>query len=101
MKTQLFLRPKLKHPGAKEKFLQKNIGKFDSQPSRNREIKCFKCLGTRYIASQFPNKHTMILREDREVETKEEADEESKQSLGEENEGVEYPVVGDLQQGEL
>ena len=45
-------------------------GKFDSQPSRNREVKCFKYLGTRHIASQCPNKRTMILREDGEVETK-------------------------------
>ena len=45
-------------------------GKFDSQPSKNREVKCFKCLGTWHIASQCPNKRTMILREDGEVELK-------------------------------
>ena len=38
----------------------------------------------------------MILREDGEVKTEEEYDEEPKQSSGEENEEVEYPVTGDL-----
>ena len=28
-----------------------NQGKSDSQPTRNRDIKCFNCLGTSYIAS--------------------------------------------------
>ena len=38
----------------------------------------------------------MILRGDGEAETKRETDEESKQSLKEENEGVEYPIIEDL-----
>ena len=46
--------------------------------------------------SQCPNRHTMILREDGEVETEGESDEEPKQSLGEEYEEVEYPITGDL-----
>ena len=49
-----------------------------------------------HIASQCPNECIMILRGDGKVETEGETDEESKQSVGEENEGMEYPVVGDL-----
>uniref|UniRef100_A0A2N9H3C7 CCHC-type domain-containing protein n=1 Tax=Fagus sylvatica TaxID=28930 RepID=A0A2N9H3C7_FAGSY len=32
-----------------------NKPKVESQPSRNRDIKCFKCLGSGHIASQCPN----------------------------------------------
>ncbi|XP_027337972.1 uncharacterized protein LOC113851629 [Abrus precatorius] len=38
-----------------------------SSTSRHREIKCFKCLGKGHIASQCPNKKTMILRENGEI----------------------------------
>ena len=64
----------------KKKEQVPNIHKveFDSQLSRNREVKCFKCLGRRHIASQCPNKRTMILREDGEVETEGESDEKPK-----------------------
>ena len=47
-------------------------GKLDSQ------TKCFKCLGRGHIASQCPNRHTMILMEDGGFEYEEEASEESK-----------------------
>ena len=67
-------------------------GNFDSQPSRTRDVKCFKCLGKGHIVSQCLNRCTMILREDGEVKTEGKSDEEPKQSLGEDNEGVEYPV---------
>uniref|UniRef100_A0A2N9GIN0 Reverse transcriptase RNase H-like domain-containing protein n=1 Tax=Fagus sylvatica TaxID=28930 RepID=A0A2N9GIN0_FAGSY len=32
-----------------------NKPKVESQPSQNRDIKCFKCLGSGHIASQYPN----------------------------------------------
>ncbi|KAI9184845.1 hypothetical protein LWI28_001652 [Acer negundo] len=40
-----------------------NQGKSDSQPYRNRDIKCFKCLGAGHIASQCPNKRVMVLKD--------------------------------------
>ena len=49
-----------------------------------------------HIASQFPNRRTMILRKDGKIEIEGEYDEEPKQSLKEDNEEVEYPVTGDL-----
>ncbi|GKV18389.1 hypothetical protein SLEP1_g28784 [Rubroshorea leprosula] len=49
-----------------------------------------------HVASQCPNKHTMILREDGEIETKGESDDESMPPLEDANDGVEYAVDGEL-----
>ncbi|KAL2225684.1 UNVERIFIED_CONTAM: hypothetical protein Sindi_2956500, partial [Sesamum indicum] len=40
--------------------------------SRNRDIKCFKCQGRGHIASECPNRRTMIFNNHGELETKEE-----------------------------
>ena len=50
-----------------------NKGKNKSQ-THNRDIKCFRCLGVGHIASQCPNKRTMIACVDGEVETESEED---------------------------
>ncbi|KAH9716982.1 Endonuclease [Citrus sinensis] len=71
-------------------------GKSDSQHSRNRDIKCFKCLGIGHIASQCPNKRVMILRDDGDVETESESDDDPMPPLEDANDGVEYPVDGKL-----
>uniref|UniRef100_A0A2N9GLL5 Reverse transcriptase n=1 Tax=Fagus sylvatica TaxID=28930 RepID=A0A2N9GLL5_FAGSY len=44
-----------------------NKPKIESQPSQNRDIKCFKCLGSGHIASQCPNRRVMIMRDNGEV----------------------------------
>ena len=36
-------------------------GKAETQSSRNRDIKCFKCLGLGHITSQCPNMRVMVL----------------------------------------
>ncbi|XP_035551062.1 uncharacterized protein LOC118349658, partial [Juglans regia] len=51
-----------------------NKPKVESQPSRNRDIKCFKCLGSGHIASQCPNRRVMIMRDNGEVMTESEDD---------------------------
>ncbi|KAK4567280.1 hypothetical protein RGQ29_003193 [Quercus rubra] len=50
-----------------------NKGKNESQ-TRNRDITCFRCLGVGHIASQCPNKRTMIAHINGEVETESEGD---------------------------
>ncbi|GKV47145.1 hypothetical protein SLEP1_g54065 [Rubroshorea leprosula] len=50
----------------------------------------------RHVASQHPNKHTMILREDGEIEIKGESDDESMPPLEDANDGVEYAIDGEL-----
>ena len=43
-------------------------GKSESQSTRDRDIKCFKCLGKGHIAFQCPNQNVMLARDNREVE---------------------------------
>ena len=71
-------------------------GKYDSQHSRNRDIKCFICLGIGHIASQCPNKRAMILRDDSDIETQSESDDDSMPPLKDTNDGIEYLVDGKL-----
>ncbi|KAL5834696.1 hypothetical protein ACOSQ4_014193 [Xanthoceras sorbifolium] len=72
-----------------------NQGKSDSQPTRNRDIKCFKCLGAGHIASQCPNKRVMVLKDDGGIESEGESDGESMPPL-EDAGDFEYPVGGEL-----
>ncbi|XP_059446591.1 uncharacterized protein LOC132178154, partial [Corylus avellana] len=72
-----------------------NKGKTESQ-TRNCDIKFFRCLGVGYIASQCPNKRTMIALVDGEVETKSEGDDDQMPSLEDAfDDDVEYPVEGE------
>lgn len=70
----------------------KEKGNPTSQTNRNRDIKCFRCLGTGHIASQCPNKRVMVMRENGEVET-EDDDCDSMPSL-EDASDCEYAVDG-------
>ncbi|GKV06998.1 hypothetical protein SLEP1_g18810 [Rubroshorea leprosula] len=70
--------------------------KTDNTQGRTQDIKCFRCLGRGHVASQCPNKHTMILREDGEIETEGEFDDGSMPPLEDANDGVEYAVDGEL-----
>ncbi|GKV30793.1 hypothetical protein SLEP1_g39569 [Rubroshorea leprosula] len=53
-------------------------------------------IAMRHVASQCPNKHMMILREDGEIETEGESNDESMPPLEDVNDGVEYAVDGEL-----
>ncbi|GKV11601.1 hypothetical protein SLEP1_g22845 [Rubroshorea leprosula] len=80
---------KSKDVGSSEK------SKTNNMQGRNRDIKCFRCLGRGHIVSQCPNKHTMILKEDGEIETEDESDDDSMPSLEDTNDGMEYAVDGE------
>ena len=67
-----FLKSKTEPPKRREEVPSVNKGKTESQ-TRNRDIKCFCCLGVGHIASQCPNKRSMIARVDGEVETESES----------------------------
>ncbi|XP_052874540.1 uncharacterized protein LOC108481594 [Gossypium arboreum] len=67
----------------------------ESSTARSRDIKCFKCLGRGHIASQCPNRHTMVIRVDGEIETEDE-EENDAESNSEVEEDLEQPVEGEL-----
>ena len=72
-----------------------NKGKNESQTC-NHDIKCFRCLGVGHIASQCPNKMTMIPCIDGDVETESEGDDDQIPSLKDAcDDNVEYPVEGE------
>ncbi|KAL4334521.1 hypothetical protein GQ457_07G006360 [Hibiscus cannabinus] len=50
-------------------------GKQQVQPERSRDILCFKCLGRGHIASQCPNRRTMMLLDAGEIESESDEDE--------------------------
>ena len=61
-------------------------GKQNAQPERperSRDIQCFKCLGRGHIASQCPNRKTMLMLENGEIES--ESDNEEHEPLHEED----------------
>jgi hypothetical protein len=64
---------KTEPPKRRDEIPNVSKGKTESQ-TRNHDIKCFRCLGVSHIASQCPNKRTMIARVDREVETESEGE---------------------------
>jgi hypothetical protein len=74
-----------------------NKPKVESQPSRNRDIKCFKCLGSGHIASQCPNRQVMIMRDNGEVMTESEDDSDGMPELvdASDDDEVVYPVTGE------
>uniref|UniRef100_A0A2N9HBM8 CCHC-type domain-containing protein n=1 Tax=Fagus sylvatica TaxID=28930 RepID=A0A2N9HBM8_FAGSY len=74
-----------------------NKPKVESQPSRNRDIKCFKCLSLGHIASQCPNRQVMIMRDNGEVMTESENDSDGMPELvdASDDDGVVYPVTGE------
>jgi hypothetical protein len=68
------------------------IGKSVSQPSRDRDVKCFKCLGKGHIASQCPNRKVMLTRDNGEVESE---SEEMPPLVDCSDEEIAYPVEGE------
>jgi hypothetical protein len=63
---------KAKPPKAKKDTHTDGKGKSESQSPRDRDIKCFECLGKGHIASQCPNRKVILTRDNGEVESESE-----------------------------
>ncbi|KAA3480579.1 Retrovirus-related Pol polyprotein from transposon 17.6 [Gossypium australe] len=63
-------------PGKSNKpMVESSKGKaVESFPNRSRDIKCFKCLRRGHFASQCPNRSTMVVRANGEIESEEETE---------------------------
>jgi hypothetical protein len=87
---------KAEPPKGKDEETTNNKPKVDFQPSRNKDIKCCKCLGSGHIMSQCPNKRVMVMRDNGEVMTDSEDDSDEMPELvdASDDDGVEYPVEG-------
>jgi len=78
----------------KSKESPKSLGKdVSTRQTCSRNIQCFKCLGRGHIASQCPNRRTMILRGRDKYSSQD--DESSRGEEKEESEGA-YPYEGEL-----
>jgi hypothetical protein len=82
---------KAEPPNAKTDAYMDWKGKSESQPTRNRDIKCFKCLGKGHIASQCPNRKVMLTRDNGEVESERE---EMPPLVDCSDEEIAYPIEG-------
>ncbi|RDY04215.1 hypothetical protein CR513_12112, partial [Mucuna pruriens] len=80
--------------GSHFKAVDSKKNQIEVNPSKNRNIKCFKCLKRGHIVSQCLNKRTMIMKDNGEVEIKEEFDNDLMSFLKDDNE--ELPHDGDL-----
>ncbi|XP_042448962.1 uncharacterized protein LOC122033873 [Zingiber officinale] len=79
---------------AKTQPSNKDRGNSSSQPQRNRDIKCFRCLGSGHIASQCPNKRSMIILDNGEIKTEEEDEGNESTPSVEDTSDVELAVDG-------
>ncbi|XP_048228809.1 uncharacterized protein LOC125369769 [Ricinus communis] len=77
----------------------KDTSKPEINKEKNRDIKCFKCLGRGHIASQCPNKRAMVARDHGEIETASEEsdnDDEIPQLEDGSDDCIEGPTGGEL-----
>ncbi|KAL4336127.1 hypothetical protein GQ457_07G006400 [Hibiscus cannabinus] len=74
-------------------------GKQSMHPTpqeRSRDIQCFKCLGRGHVASQCPNRRTMLLRENGDIESESEEDEPIHLVEDTEDDDLEEPETGKI-----
>jgi len=63
-----FVPSRIKTPKAKVDVPIGAKGKFETQPKRTRDVKCFRCQGHVYYALECPNKRIMMIRDNGDME---------------------------------
>jgi len=88
---------KAEPPKAKKDAYTDGKGKSESQPTRGRDIKCFKCLRKGHIASQYSYRRVMHTRDNREVEFESEKSESKEMPPLVDciDEEIAYPIKGE------
>ncbi|KAL4379037.1 hypothetical protein GQ457_02G026240 [Hibiscus cannabinus] len=72
--TPLQIRERAETSKPKPPVVDVGRGKQPMHQERTRDIQCFKCLGRGHVASQCPNRRTMLLRDNGEIESDHEDD---------------------------
>ena len=83
---------KAEPPKAKKDTHTDGKGKSEYQPTRDRDIKCFKCLGKGHIASQCLNRRVMLNNGEVESESDKSESEEMPPLMDCSDEEIAYPV---------
>ncbi|KAL4318150.1 hypothetical protein GQ457_18G010020 [Hibiscus cannabinus] len=76
-------------------IVESSKGKIPTIHVCSRDVQCFKCLGRGHIASQCPNRNTMLLQDDGEIETDQEEDEDDGVPIQEEEEELDHALEGE------
>ncbi|KAL4310531.1 hypothetical protein GQ457_01G020720 [Hibiscus cannabinus] len=74
-------------------IVESSKGKSPTIHLRSRDVQCFKCLGREHIASKCPNRNIMLIRDDGEIET--DQDEDDDVPIQEEDEELDHAVEGE------
>jgi hypothetical protein len=88
---------KAKPSKVKKEVIVDSKGKRKTQPTRNHDIKCFRCLEVGHLASQCLEKQAIILQDQREIESESDIceDDEMLQFENYSDRDVEYRVKGE------
>ncbi|KAA3457091.1 mutant gag-pol polyprotein [Gossypium australe] len=71
---------------------------IENVQTQSRDIKCFKCQGSGHIASQFPNRNTMVILPNEEIESEEEVkkNEDDVENPSDNEDEIEFFVEGEM-----
>ncbi|KAL4297521.1 hypothetical protein GQ457_12G014540 [Hibiscus cannabinus] len=97
--SSLQIRERIETSKPKPPVVDVGCGKQSMHPTpqeRSRDIQCFKCLGRGHVANQCPNRRTMLLRDNGDIESESEEDEPIHLVEDTEDDDLEEPETGKI-----